>query len=70
MVTRVSDIALAVCMMLAGDDVATVFPKQEKNDSNGVTMMNIAFPSDDIEYHRLAIEKWLQKHPQYAQKSN
>jgi len=70
MIARVSDLALAVCMVLGSEDVTSVFPKYEPNEINGILLMDVAFAADEQEYHQLAITRWQQEHTALNQKAN
>lgn len=70
MIVRVSDLALAVCMVLGSEDVVSVFPKYKPNDLNGILLMDVAFASDEQDLHKQAIANWLRKHAQSNEKAN
>jgi hypothetical protein len=69
MIVRLNDVALAVCLKLAAEDVTAVFPKYEPSE-NGMVLVDFAFPADGQEYHKLAIARWKQEHPQFAGENN
>ncbi len=69
-IVRLSDMALAVCMVLSSEDVTKVFPKYEARDARGISLMDVAFPSDGQDQHKLAIANWKKTHPQFVENSN
>ena len=70
MIVRLNDLALAVCLKLGSEDVSAVFPKYQPNESNGIVLVDFAFPADDQENHTLSIARWRQEHPQFAEENN
>lgn len=61
MVVKVSDVALAVSMLLSGDDVATVYPRFRHNANRDFFLNDVAFGEDENERHLKAIENWKAK---------
>ncbi len=70
MIVRLNDVALAVCMTLGSEDLTKTFPKYVQNESNGILLVDCAFPSDGQELHKRAIARWQQEHPQFVEKTN
>lgn len=70
MIVRLNDVALAVCMTLGAEDLTKSFPNFVPSDSNPLQLADCAFASDAQEYHKLAIARWKQKHPQFVEKAN
>lgn len=70
MVVRMSDLALAVCLLLESKDIKAVFPHYEPNELDGIQFTDIAFAEDDHQQHKQAIAKWKNEHPKFAEKSN
>ena len=70
MVVRLNDVAMAVCMVLGSEDLTAVFPKYKPNESNGMVLVDFAFPADGQEKHKLAIARWKHEHPQFVEENH
>jgi hypothetical protein len=70
MIVRLNDLALAVCLTLGSEDLTAAFPNYEPNQSNGIDLVDCAFPVDGYENHKSAIARWKQEHPLGAEENN
>lgn len=70
MVVRVSDLALVTSVMLAApDSVREVFEKFRPHPIRGFDMRSIAFPREEVELRKQAVDKWQKLMPQAPSKS-
>lgn len=70
LIVRMNDLALAVCQKLSSEDLSSTFPKYQPNEANSIILVDLAFPSDNTGDQDLAIARWIQEHPQFAQENN
>jgi hypothetical protein len=63
MIVRASDIAVAVAMLLSGDEITSAFPRYQPNGNHrDYIPADLAFSDREPEAHRNAIARWKELH--------